>query len=173
MSCSIKISNPVGDVGEFYQPGSLYGWRKHPVTGELTIHHGLDIPAPTGTKVRSVLPGIVSLSQFSDTAGNYIIIEHPNGIKSKYMHLNSLLVQKGDQVKQGDPIGTIGSTGRVTGPHLHFELHQDNKPINPFDCYMASQFVNPYLPDKFNWIPLAIGSGIVLTAFGIWKYRNR
>lgn len=176
MSCTYQIINPVGNLGEFYQVGSLYGWRKHPVTGELTFHRGIDIPAPTGTIVRSAQSGIVTLAQNVTTAGNMVKVDNPNtGLLTKYMHLNSILVNKGDTVKAGDPIGTVGATGRVTGAHLHFEMYQDGQSFDPIECYQSSEHNNPYGHDlkKFNFIPFIVGGGVILTTLLIYHYKNK
>jgi len=170
---NLQLINPVGTIGEFYQVNSFFGWRKHPVTGELSYHKGIDIPAPKGTIIRSSLPGLVVLSSFSQSAGNYIIIEHHGGYKTKYMHLSSRLVDKGQVVKEGDPIGIIGATGRVTGVHLHFELHKDGEPIDPLDYYNNSTRNNPYAPDKINFLPWLIGGTVLTSLFIIYKNQRK
>lgn len=146
MACLNSIFNPVGNIGEpLYPVSSGYGWRTHPITGERTFHFGIDIPAPLGTNVRSVLPGTVIQNRLSDTAGRVVKIKHTDGSTSTYMHLHVSLVNKGDFVRIGDVIGTVGHTGEVTGDHLHLELEDAaGVRFDPYDCYIQSQRLSPY-----------------------------
>jgi murein DD-endopeptidase len=105
--------------------------RLHPVTGAITPHNGVDFAVSRGTPVLSVGNGEVVIAKYSGSAGNYIAIRHGRQYMTTYMHLDKILVKPGQQVKQGDKIGLSGNTGRSTGPHLHFELHINNKPVNP------------------------------------------
>ncbi|MFH1035746.1 MAG: M23 family metallopeptidase [Pseudomonadota bacterium] len=117
---------PVGD-GEYQLPvqGQLtsgFGEREHPITGEERQHNGLDLAAPAGTSVSTAKAGTVSFAGQSGDYGNLIIVEHPGGGSTYYAHLQSLGVKTGQSVEQGQKIGTVGSTGLATGPHLHFEV---------------------------------------------------
>lgn len=105
--------------------------RLHPVTGLVMPHNGVDFAVSRGTPVLSVGDGEVVIAKYSGSAGNYIAIRHGRQYMTTYMHLDKILVKSGQQVKQGDKIGLSGNTGRSTGPHLHFELHINNKPVNP------------------------------------------
>ncbi len=105
--------------------------RLNPVTGIVTPHNGVDFAVSRGTPVLSVGNGEVVIAKYSGSAGNYIAIRHGRQYMTTYMHLDKILVKPGQQVKQGDKIGLSGNTGRSTGPHLHFELHINNKPVNP------------------------------------------
>lgn len=105
--------------------------RLHPVTGQIAPHNGVDFAVSRGTPVLSVGNGEVVIAKYSGSAGNYIAIRHGRQYMTTYMHLDKILVKQGQQVKQGDKIGLSGNTGRSTGPHLHFELHINNKPVNP------------------------------------------
>ncbi|WP_085246929.1 murein DD-endopeptidase MepM [Gilliamella mensalis] len=105
--------------------------RLHPVTGQIAPHNGVDFAVSRGTPVLSVGNGEVVIAKYSGSAGNYIAIRHGRQYMTTYMHLDKILVKPGQQVKQGDQIGLSGNTGRSTGPHLHFELHINNKPVNP------------------------------------------
>ena len=105
--------------------------RLHPVTGQIAPHNGVDFAVSRGTPVLSVGNGEVVIAKYSGSAGNYIAIRHGRQYMTTYMHLDKILVKPGQQVKQGDKIGLSGNTGRSTGPHLHFELHINNKPVNP------------------------------------------
>lgn len=115
---------------------SSFGWRNHPIEGKKKQHKGIDIAVPTGTKIYSVMDGKVQIAGYSESAGNWIVIEDKDGYVSKYMHCNSLMVASGAEVKRGQLIATVGSTGHSTGPHLHLQI-EDNMgtPINPlFIC---------------------------------------
>jgi murein DD-endopeptidase len=119
--------------------------RVHPVTGVVTSHNGVDFAVSRGTPVLSVGDGEVVIAKYSGSAGNYIAIRHGRQYRTAYMHLDKILVKQGQQVKQGDTIGLSGNTGRSTGPHLHFELHINNKPVNPLT---ASLPINDGLTGK-------------------------
>lgn len=105
--------------------------RLHPVTHKIAPHNGVDFAVSRGTPVLSVGDGEVVIAKYSGSAGNYIAIRHGRQYTTKYMHLDKILVKPGQQVKRGDKIGLSGNTGRSTGPHLHYELHIDGKPVNP------------------------------------------
>lgn len=99
---------------------SGYGYRRHPVTGRRAMHRGVDLRGRVGTPVHAVAPGTVVESTFNPFAGNKIRIRHRDGSSSYYMHLHKRFVKRGTWVKSHQVIGTVGATGRVTGPHLHF-----------------------------------------------------
>lgn len=99
---------------------SSYGMRVHPVTGKRAMHRGVDLRGRTGTPVHAVADGRVVDSSFNPYAGNKVVIRHRDGSQSYYLHLNRRSVKKGEWVRSYQVIGTVGATGRVTGPHLHF-----------------------------------------------------
>ena len=104
---------------------SLFGWRMHPISGDLRFHSGTDIAAPLGTPVLAAYAGQVALADFLGGYGLAVAIDHSKGTQQTlYAHLSEVFVQSGDVVKQGDVIGRVGSTGNSTGPHLHFEFRQ-------------------------------------------------
>ncbi|WP_392559069.1 murein DD-endopeptidase MepM [Orbus mooreae] len=105
--------------------------RLNPVTKKVTPHNGVDFAVSRGTPVLSVGEGEVVIAKYSGSAGNFIAIRHGRQYTTKYMHLDKILVKPGQQVKKGDQIALSGNTGRSTGPHLHYELHIDGKPVNP------------------------------------------
>lgn len=105
--------------------------RVHPVTGQVRPHNGIDYAAATGTPVMSAGDGRVVQSGYSELNGNYIFIQHGERYMTKYLHLNRRDVQRGARVSQGQRIGTVGATGRVTGPHLHYEFLVDGAHRNP------------------------------------------
>lgn len=110
---------------------SGFGYRLHPILNEVKFHYGTDIAAWTGVDVHAFADGTVSFSGYSESYGNYIVIEHSDGWKSLYAHCSTLYVSSGDNVSAGDIISLVGATGAATGPHLHFELMHDGIYINP------------------------------------------
>lgn len=107
--------------------------RLNPVTGQISPHAGVDFAVPIGTPVLSVGDGEVIISAYSKIAGNYIVIKHNYRCITRYMHLNKLLVKSGQKVKCGENIALSGNTGRSTGPHLHFEIWINRRPVNPLN----------------------------------------
>lgn len=110
---------------------SLYGFRKHPVTGQDDFHAGLDIAAAQDTPVFAVLDGVVIKTAWSNGRGNYIVIRHANGVQTLYQHLSCVLLRAGEPIQKAQVIGTVGSTGVSTGPHLHFELILNGMRVDP------------------------------------------
>ena len=110
---------------------SNYGWRLHPITHDYRFHHGVDIPAPTGTNIGAARSGTVIEVGSTAARGNYIKVQHDDGLVTLYQHCNSILAQQGDKVAQDQTIATVGSTGKVTGPHLHLEVWKNGKDVDP------------------------------------------
>ena len=110
---------------------SLYGQRTDPFDGRNAFHQGLDFAGTPGTRVLAVADGIVSHAGVDGGYGRLIEITHGNGYVTRYAHNAKLLVEPGQTVKRGDPIALMGSTGRSTGTHLHFEVLRDGRPVNP------------------------------------------
>ena len=110
---------------------SRFGKRIHPITKEDSFHAGIDIAADTGTPIRAAFDGKVIVADYDDWNGYYLKIEHEGDIMTVYCHCEKLKVSKGDTVKAGDIIATVGSTGSSTGPHLHFELRIENVSYDP------------------------------------------
>lgn len=115
--------------------------RRHPVTGRVSPHNGTDFAVPIGTKVVAPGDGVVTLVTNHRFAGKYIVIEHGNKYRTRYLHLSKPLVHKGQRVSRGQVIALSGNTGRSTGPHLHYEFHVNGRPVNAMkaDIPMASQ----------------------------------
>lgn len=105
--------------------------RRHPVTKRIAPHHGVDFAMPIGTPILSTGDGVVSRIGNHLYAGKYIEVEHPGQFKTRYLHLSQIQVKQGQQVNRGERIALSGNTGRSTGPHLHFELHVNNRPVDP------------------------------------------
>lgn len=105
--------------------------RHHPVTGRYAPHNGTDFATPIGTKVETTGDGVVKLVTKHPYAGRYVVIEHDSKYTTRYLHLSKVLVHKGQRVSRGQVIALSGNTGRVTGPHLHYEFHINGHPVNP------------------------------------------
>jgi len=110
---------------------SRYGIRNDPITGNVSMHRGIDLAAPEGTEVFAAADGVVTAAGFDPVYGNYVIIRHSNSWTSLYGHLQIIETVLRSEVKSGNLIGRVGTTGQSTGPHLHFELRQDGKPFDP------------------------------------------
>jgi murein DD-endopeptidase MepM/ murein hydrolase activator NlpD len=110
---------------------SYYGMRKDPFTGHLKFHKGLDLAAPEGMKVVPALPGTVVFAGYENGYGNTVLVQHPDGLQTRYGHLGSINVRVGDAVASQNILGTVGNTGHSTGPHLHFEVIRNGMPVNP------------------------------------------
>lgn len=112
---------------------SYFGNREDPFTGITSYHSGIDIPAPTGTEIHAACGGEVAWAYHSSTAGNWVGIDHGNGLYTVYMHMSKILVTEGQQVQTGDVIGLVGSTGRSTGPHLHLSIRLNGEYVEPLN----------------------------------------
>ncbi|HHW18253.1 MAG TPA: M23 family metallopeptidase [Firmicutes bacterium] len=122
----IQLAWPVqGEVTSFF------GWRPNPDSPGMSLHQGIDIQVPEGTRVVAALDGIVTSVRESPSYGLVVEIEHPNGFSTVYAHLQSVFVKKDQKVKKGEAIGTAGQSGNATAPHLHFELKKDGLEIDP------------------------------------------
>jgi len=111
--------------------GSVFGWRIDPITGRSALHTGLDFPAEPGTPIFSAAGGVVVTQEFHPQYGNLIEIDHGNDLISRYAHASRVYVRKGDLIKRGQKIAEVGTTGRSTGPHLHFEVLVQGVPQDP------------------------------------------
>lgn len=110
---------------------SEFGWRDEPIAGTGNTHKGLDLAAPTGTPIYAAAAGTVSIARYSNSAGNWVVINHGNGLQTYYMHASALYVAEGQSVSKGQNIAAVGSTGQSTGPHLHFQVMVNGTPVNP------------------------------------------
>ncbi len=126
--------------------------RLHPVTGQVKPHRGIDYAARTGTPVVAAGSGVVIESGYSRFNGNYVVIRHDSTYLTKYLHLDKRMVKKGEKVKQEQQIGTVGATGRVTGPHLHYEflvngVHKDPKSVDlPQAAFLSRGELDKFRP---------------------------
>ncbi len=124
------IGNPLGTADPLVRSDS-YGRRRHPITGALQMHSGVDLVAPWGTPVLAVLDGTVSYAGWKGGYGKLVVLDHAKNMQTCYAHVTEILVKEGMAVKEGDIIAKVGATGDVTAPHLHFELRIDGNPRNP------------------------------------------
>jgi murein DD-endopeptidase MepM/ murein hydrolase activator NlpD len=115
---------------------SGFGHRIHPIYKILKMHSGLDFSAPVGTPVRATGDGVVeTVTRTARGLGNRILIDHGNGYKTLYACMDELNVRRGQQVKRGEQIGTVGDTGLSAAPHLHYEVHLNGEPVNPINYF--------------------------------------
>jgi murein DD-endopeptidase MepM/ murein hydrolase activator NlpD len=124
-----------------YGSASGFGVRRDPFTNELAFHSGLDLSGPRGSPVRATAPGIVISAGRRGAYGNMVEIDHGYGIRTRYGHLRSTLVQAGARVERGTPVGLLGSTGRSTGPHVHYEVWYGNSARDPQKFIKAGQIL--------------------------------
>jgi murein DD-endopeptidase MepM/ murein hydrolase activator NlpD len=115
--------------GRFMGP---FGMRADPFSGEGTFHRGVDISAPIGTPVRATADGIVVFSSLQSGYGRLVVIDHGGGMQTWYAHLSAFYTYAGQQVRRGAAIGAVGTSGRVTAPHLHYEVHLGGNAVNPY-----------------------------------------
>lgn len=122
----VHFASPVNGIKT-----SGFGNRLHPILLREHFHQGIDLAAPEGTPVQAAAGGTVIEAGWKGGYGKTVVIEHAGGHRTLYAHLSKLAVSAGQRIKQQQMIGKVGSTGRATGPHLHFEIHQQGRPINP------------------------------------------
>jgi murein DD-endopeptidase MepM/ murein hydrolase activator NlpD len=120
-------SSPIGAAFN----SSSYGWRIDPFNGNKAFHEGLDFTANTGTPIRAAADGIVSAAELTHAYGNMVKIDHGAGLETRYAHASKLLVKVGERVVKGQTVALVGSTGRSTGPHLHYEIRLNGNSLDP------------------------------------------
>ncbi|MDO4380509.1 MAG: M23 family metallopeptidase [Clostridia bacterium] len=119
----------VSPVSGWYS--SYYGYRTNPITGNNTLHTGLDIAASQGTKIKAAYSGVVRKVGEDSRSGKYLYLTHANGSETLYCHCSKILVDEGAVIRRGETIALVGSTGWSTGPHLHFEIHKNGERLDP------------------------------------------
>lgn len=129
----VEEANPTGRPVEKGWISSYFGLRKDPITGRKTRHEGLDFAGKEGSNVIAVAAGVVVYSGKRYGFGNMVDIDHGNGLVTRYAHNKENLVSVGDRVTKGQPIALVGESGRATGPHVHFEVLQNDRPVNPMN----------------------------------------
>lgn len=131
---TIIVSNSVNTLGWPVNGKvvSPYGYRNDPFTNEYKMHNGIDIAAEMGTDISSAFQGEIKKTGYSQTYGYYVIVSHSSSLNTLYAHCSKIIAEEGQCVQKGDVIAKVGSTGRSTGPHLHFEVRIDDKKIDPY-----------------------------------------
>lgn len=131
LPATTSVSIPSRTPLDAYRTSSNYGMRQHPVVGGLRAHKGIDLAAPTGTPIYATADGMVSKAEWFSSYGNFIAIQHGAELETRFGHLSRIAVSAGQRVRKGDLIGYVGSTGRSTGPHLHYEVRVDGQAVDP------------------------------------------
>lgn len=155
MVSSIPAIQPISNK-DLKRTASGWGWRIHPIYKIRKFHYGMDFTAPTGTEVYATGDGkVLQISKSRRGYGNKIVIDHGYGYRTLYGHLDSFNVKKGQKVKRGDVIAFVGNTGVSTAPHLHYEVRQNDKLVNPLNFYF-----NDLSPDEYErMIEISLNSG--------------
>jgi murein DD-endopeptidase MepM/ murein hydrolase activator NlpD len=131
LACRPSI-NPISPADPYWLT-STYGYRNDPFTGKRTAHHGIDMAGPVGLPIHCTGDGVVTFAQLNRHGyGKEVVIDHGYGYTTRYAHLQDIHVKVGQELKRGEVIGSLGNTGRSTGPHLHYEIRKDNRAVNPF-----------------------------------------
>lgn len=114
---------------------SYFGMREHPVLGGERMHEGIDLGAPSGTPIRAAADGVVDFANWNGGYGRFVVLQHGKRYSTAYAHMSRFAegIEPGTTVHRGDVIGYVGSTGRTTGPHLHFELRDNDQPVDPLE----------------------------------------
>ena len=121
---------------------SSFGMRRHPITKRFARHAGIDIPAPHGTPIYAAADGVVARAKQLGSYGNLVEIEHGNAIQTRYGHMSALNVTSGQWVRKGDVVGFVGSTGRSTGNHLHYEVRISGVAVDPMPFVQETSMAN-------------------------------
>lgn len=134
---SVPSLRPIKDIS--FTSG--FGVRSDPFRGTAAMHAGVDMPGPVGTPIYATADGVVGRAQWANGYGNLVELEHGKGIQTRYGHLSQILVRAGQRVRRGDLIAKMGSTGRSTGPHLHYEVRLDGRAVNPTPFLQSSDYL--------------------------------
>ena len=136
---------------------SNYGIRSDPFRGTAAMHAGVDIPGPVGTPVYATADGVVDRAERSGGYGNLVELDHGKGIQTRYGHLSKILVEAGTRVRRGQLIALMGSTGRSTGPHLHYEVRLDGHAVNPVPFLQTADYLLAAQDKSIRVIPIGVG----------------
>uniref|UniRef100_UPI0035CAACAC M23 family metallopeptidase n=1 Tax=uncultured Sphingomonas sp. TaxID=158754 RepID=UPI0035CAACAC len=136
---------------------SNYGIRTDPFRGTAAMHAGVDIPGPVGTPVYATADGFVDRAEKAGGYGNMVELDHGKGIQTRYGHLSKILVEAGTRVHRGQLIALMGSTGRSTGPHLHYEVRIDGHAVNPVPFLQTADYLVAAQDKSITTIPVAVG----------------
>ncbi len=154
MLASIPAILPVSLKGNKVSRTSGYGYRIHPIYKTNKLHTGIDFAGPTGTPIYATGNGKVTKADYNSGYGKHVVIDHGYSYKTHYAHMSAYTVKVGQEVKRGDLIGFIGSTGQSTGPHCHYEVLKNDVPVNPINY-----FFNDLTPDEYEELVNAVGEG--------------
>jgi murein DD-endopeptidase MepM/ murein hydrolase activator NlpD len=147
MLSSIPAIQPVNNK-DLRRISSYFGIRMDPFYKVNKFHQGVDFSAPVGTDIYATGDGkVISTTKSKWGYGNTLVIDHGFGYQTKYSHLHEFKVRKGEKIKRGQLIGTVGNTGKSTAPHLHYEVHKNNRPVNPIHF-----FFNDLTPEEYEMI---------------------
>ena len=124
---------------------STFGARSDPFLGTTAFHAGMDFRAATGSAVKATAAGVVTKAGWNGGYGRLVEIDHGNGYSTRYGHMSKIIVSEGDTVKIGDVIGAVGSSGRSTGPHLHYEVRKNGTAVDPLRFIKAGKRIDQYL----------------------------
>jgi murein DD-endopeptidase MepM/ murein hydrolase activator NlpD len=126
---------------------SRFGEREDPFSGEGALHTGVDISASMGTPVHAAADGIIARAEYSGGYGRMVVIDHGNGMHTWYAHLSKFAVVPGQEIRRGEVLGYSGASGKVTAPHLHFEVRLGSSPVNPYPYLTRSSMLQHVQPD--------------------------
>lgn len=146
--------------------GSDFGWRIDPINGGSALHTGLDFQASTGTPIVAAAGGVVVTQEYHGAYGNMLEVDHGNDLITRYAHASRVIVKKGDLIKRGQKIAEVGTTGRSTGPHLHFEVLVQGVPQDPQKFLNAGQAVKPSPIAQISSLPAVKLAASRATALG-------
>jgi len=151
-----------GEVTDHVTSG--FGFRDHPITGDHRFHTGVDLRAAEGAPIRAAAEGVVKSAGPRGGYGNAVEIDHGDGTSTLYAHASALLVKPGQRVTRGEPVALVGQTGQATGPHLHFELRRQDRPVDPMAMVLPNptgRALNTYrerVEDRSGGTPAAVGA---------------
>jgi len=134
-------SAPLPSPLDQFQISSEFGKRRDPIRQRWAMHYGLDLRAPVNSMVYSTAPGVVTVASTQNEYGRLVEIDHGMGFRTRYAHLNKILVKVGQKVEYRDNIGLLGNSGRSTGPHLHYEIAHNGRPVDPMRFLKAGKYV--------------------------------
>jgi murein DD-endopeptidase MepM/ murein hydrolase activator NlpD len=140
----VEVAVPSINPVEIMKFSSGYGYRSAPTRGASRNHKGIDIPGPVGTPIYATADGMIGRAQWVSGYGKYVEINHGNAVQTRYGHLSAMNVSPGQRIRKGDILGYMGSTGRSTGSHLHYEVRIAGEAINPV------AFLSPVKTDAAN-----------------------
>jgi len=136
---------PVANPARNWSVSSTFGVRKDPLLGTPALHSGMDFRAPMGAPIKATANGVVTKSGWNGGYGRMVEIDHGNGFATRFAHMSKILVKEGDRIKIGDVVGQVGSSGRSTGPHLHYEIRRNGAAIDPLRFIKAGKQIDRYM----------------------------